>query len=143
MNQANSLQKKIDSTSINRFGGYYTPGVSYSPARIAECVGKCHEIKDNVGREPSIDEFMEASKIGGRDLAIKILHNCKHGITLNTVIKGHRHVGPLSRIECFNEGVSLDLCILYLDNPDQPIRSYQFQLTQIYGVDVSDGTISQ
>ena len=127
MNQANSLQNQINNTGINRFGGHCTPGVSYSPARIAECVGKYHEFKDNVGREPSIDEFMEASKIGGRDLAIKILHNCKYDITLNTVIQGHRHVGPLSRIECFNEGISLDLYLLYLENPDQTMRSYKFQ----------------
>ena len=38
-----------------------------------------------MGRESSIDEFMEANKIRGGDLAIKMWHHCEPNMALNTV----------------------------------------------------------
>ena len=86
---------------------------------------------------------MEESKIGLRDLAIKLRYHYKHNITLNAVNQWHRHAGPFSRVEHFNEGVTLDLCFLCLENPDQPMRSCKYELKQIHGIDMSEGIISQ
>ena len=94
-------------------------------------------------KEPSIDEIMEESKVGRRDLAIKILYYCKNNITLNTVNQGHIHVGPLSRVECFNGGNRFDLCLLCLENLDQPMRSCKYELKQMHGIHISEGAISQ
>ena len=86
---------------------------------------------------------MESSKIGGHDLAIKIWHHYKHNITLNAVHQWHLHVGPFTRVEYFNEGVSLDFSLLFLENPDQPMRSYEHEIKQMHRIDMSEGTINQ
>ena len=83
MNDDNELENKINKTKVNRFGGYCTPGLSFAPSRMAECMDKHLEFKDNHSRCPTINEFMEESKIVSRDLGIKILHRCKHDIKLN------------------------------------------------------------
>ena len=62
------------------------------------CAGKNYVLDDAVGIEPSIDAFMEVSKSGGRDLATKSWHHCKHNTTLSRVNEGNRHAGPLSRV---------------------------------------------
>ena len=58
---------------------------------------------------------MEANKLGGSDFDFKIVHHCKHDVKLITIKQGRRHTGPLSRIECFNEGAILGLRALRLD----------------------------
>ena len=37
----------------------------------------------------------------------------------------------------------MDLHLLFLVNPDQPARSCKYELKQMHGIDVSDGTMSQ
>ena len=142
MNDDDSLQNQVNKTQVNRFGGYYVRGKSYSPERIAECADMCHKFIEHNGKEPTISEFMEVSKIGGRDFALRIINHCKHGVKLKYLKQGHRHLGPLSRIECHNEGLSLYLCVLYLDWPSRTIMSYKYHIKQMRGVDISEGTIS-
>ena len=75
MDEPDSLQNQVNNTKINHFGSYCTPGKSFSPEKIAECIDKFRKFKDHTGKDPTLDEFMEVSKIGGRYLASKILHN--------------------------------------------------------------------
>ena len=140
-NDNDSLQNLISNADVNRFGGYFTLGRSCPPAKIAEFVDEHHQFQCFHGREPTLNEFMEVSKIGGRDLALKIIHYCKHNVTLVNVKQGHRHIGPLSRIECFNEGIGLDLHMLCLDWPSRPARSCCFETKEKHGVHVSHGTV--
>ena len=143
MNEPDSLHNQVEKVRINRFGGCYTKGKSYSPERIAECVNNFSKFRDDMGRDPTLDEFMISSKIGGRDLALKILHHCKYNLRLVSLKKGHRHAGPLSRVETFQEGISLDLYLLYLDWRSRPIRSYKNEIKAKYNLDISEGIISK
>ena len=86
---------------------------------------------------------MEVSKIGGCDFPIKTWHHCKCNTNLNAFNQGHRHVGPFSRVEYFNEGVILDLRLLCPDNPDQSMRSQKHELKQIHRIDTLEGAMSQ
>ena len=138
MNDDDSLQNLVNKTQVNRFGGYYMPGKSYSPERIAEFVDLYHKFIECNGKEPTISEHMEACKIGSRDFALKIINHCKHGIKLNNLKQGHRHVGPLSRIEHCNEHLSLDLHVLYLDWPSRPMFSYRCLIKEIRTVCISE-----
>ena len=143
MNDHNSLHNRVCETYKNRFGGYYANGKSYSPERIAECVDKFHEFNLNCSRHPTLNEFMRVSKIGGRDLALKIFNHCKYDVKFITVKKGQRHVGPLSRAERFAECASLDMYFLYLAWRSRPIHSYKHEIKNIHGLNLSNRTISE
>jgi len=141
MNNHKSLQHSVNSVRINRHGGYYQPGCSYSAARIAECVDSYHSFTYRHSREPTVNEFMEAAKIGGKDIARKIIHNIKYGIFIPQLERGHRRQGALSLIDTSLQ-LQLELYHLYLDWPSRPIRSYKLHILQKYGLSISTGTIS-
>ena len=63
MNNPDSLQNRIKNIKVNRFGGYFTSGKSYSPKRLAECIDKFNDFHKNY-RRPTVKEFIAASKIG-------------------------------------------------------------------------------
>ena len=80
---SNNLVTSITNTSINRFGSHNAPGKSYFPSRIAECVDLFHIFKSRIGRDPTLDEFMKVSKIGHRNLALKIIQSIKFSYNLH------------------------------------------------------------
>ena len=106
MNDNYSLQNLINNTHVNRFGGYLTPGRSYPPEKIADFFDKHHQFQCSNDREPTLNEFVEVSKIGGSDFALKVVHCCNHNVKLIIVKQEHHHVGPLSRIECLMNGLA-------------------------------------
>ena len=60
-------------------------------------------------------KFIEVSKIVSHDFALKIIHHYKYGVQLVQLKQEYCYLGPLSRIEYLNKGISLDLYYLYLD----------------------------
>ena len=72
------MQKVIDSTKVNRNGGYYTPGFSYSACRIAECIDTCHKINEVDGKAPTIRSFMSVAKIERKDLGARVVNSIKY-----------------------------------------------------------------
>ena len=141
MSNRKSLQESIDSVQTNRFGGYYQSGTSYSPSRLAECVDSYHVFARSHGREPTVREFMETAKIGGKDLSCKIIHSIKYGIEMRYLERGHRHEGTFSMTDRSLE-IQLELYHLYLDWPSRPIRSYKKELLKKLNVSASTGSMS-
>ena len=72
MSNPDSLQNRVNNTKVNRFGGYFTSGKSYSPERLTECIDKFHDFHKNHGRYLAVEEFMAVSKIGGSNLSLKL-----------------------------------------------------------------------
>ena len=138
----NNLSNSITNTAINRFGRYYTPGKSYSPSRIAECVDLFHVFRCQIGQDLMLDEFMKVSKIGHRNLALKIIYSMKFSNNLHENKQGHGHKGALSILDP-NEELRVEMYFLYLTWRLWPIRSYQIYLCEKYGVRVSNRTISK
>ena len=108
------LQDSINSIRTNSYGRYYQPGTSYSAARIAECIDACYLFVHRHGREPTVKEFVEAAKIGGKKLSCKIIHRIKLGIEMPLLERGHRYQGTLSLIDASLQ-LQLELHHLYLD----------------------------
>ena len=141
MSNRKSLQEHVNSVRTNRHGGYYQPGASYSPARIAECIDSYHFFACEHGRDPTVKEFMQVAKIGGKDIAYKIIHNIKLGTEVPQLERGHRRQGALSLI-----GTSLqmqsELCHSCLDWSSHPIRSCKLHMLLNCAVSFSTGTVS-
>ena len=76
------MNKSIKKSNINHFGRYYISRKSYSPTRIAEYIDSYHAFISMNEREPTTSEFIKVSKIGNRELALKIIHYIKYRIDL-------------------------------------------------------------
>ena len=86
---------------------------------------------------------MEVYKIGSLDFTLKVINYCKYDVKLSYLKQEHCYLGSLSRIECYNEYLSLNLHALYLNYLLRPILSYQYQIKEICRVSISEGTISK
>ena len=131
-----------NSPKINQFGGYYENGKAYSACRIAECIDCYHSFAINNGRPPTVKEFMVEARIGGKDLACKIINKIKYNIDIPSLSTGHRREGVMSIIDP-NMEIQLFMYSLYLEWPSRPIRSYKMRVSEKYNISLSDGTISE
>ena len=92
----NKLQTAIDNSKVNRNGGHYTPGHSYSTCRIAECIDTHHCMHERDGKAPSIRACTVVAKIGSKDLASRIVLSIKHEREFKEIKHGHQRQGALS-----------------------------------------------
>ena len=114
----------------------------YSQARIAECVDSYDFFVLTQGKEPTVTEFVEISKIGKRELAIKILHYVKYSLSLNKDKECHGCKGALSIIDS-SKSIWLDLCCFYLSWRSRPLRYYKAEIKQLHRVELGSGTMSR
>ena len=70
----------MNSVWENMHGGCYQHRASYSAARISECVDSYHFFGCSHSRELNEKKFMQIAKIGGKDIACRVIHNLKLGL---------------------------------------------------------------
>ena len=70
---SNNIVSKIENSCTNCYRGYYTPGYSYSIARIAECIDTCRVLYERDRKLPTMRKFMVKAKIGSKDLAMRLM----------------------------------------------------------------------
>ena len=107
------MQKAIDSTKVNRNGGYYTPGFGYYACRIAECIDTYHKMNETDGKAPTIRSFMRVAKIGSKDLAARIINSIKYNSQFKQDKAGHQRQGALS-LTLGTDLLNIELHILHL-----------------------------
>ena len=105
------MQKAIESTKVNRNGGYCIPGHGYSACRIAECIDTCHEMCDRDVKVPSIRSYMSEAKIGSKDLAGCLTHIINFELIFKTKKSGSARQESLSSTMC-DDLLSIELHML-------------------------------
>ena len=81
------------------------------------------------------------SKIGSKDLAARIINIIKYELEFKLDKSGHQRQGALS-LTMGTDLLNIELCMLYLQWPSGPIRSYRHQIKLKHNVGIVVGTIS-
>ena len=93
------------------------------------------------GKAPTIRSFMSVAKIGSKKLAARIVNIIKYELEFKLDKSGHQRQGVLS-LTMGTDLLNIELCMLYLQWPSKPIRSYRHQIKLKHNVDIAVGTTS-
>ena len=135
------MQKAIDSTKVNRNGGFCTPGFGYSAFRIAECIDTHHKMNEIDDKAQTISSFMSVDKIGSKDLATRVINRIECELEFKLDESVHQSHGAFS-LTMGTDLLNIGLRMLFLQWPSRPIRSYYHQTNLKHNVDIVVGTTS-